>query len=167
MKDNFRKDVSESLLRLHFVLMKKAKSQNLLPEQFQEVMKYLNSLQMVAANSAAYCNPAYFNQNMQKLGFDVRTDFSFFDLDKDVAQCVYDIMVCRRDYICHTNKQNSVKKARPYKYSFSPYKYKSQKDAIEAMRLFKRDSIQMAGGVVLCSMRTVWNSIRLRFAPSR
>ena len=122
-------------------------------------MEYLNFLQMVATNSAAYCDPAYFDQNMQKLGFDVWTDFfSLFNVDEDVAQCVYDIMVCRRDYICYTNKQNAEKnKSRPYEYRFSSYKYKSQQEAIEAMRLLKRDSIQMAGGIVPCTVRRLWN----------
>lgn len=160
MKNNFRKDVSESLKRLHFVLMKKAESQNLSEEQLQKSMKYLNFLQIVAANTAAYCDPAYFDKNMAKLGFDVATDFNLFSLDEHVAQCVYDVMVCWRDYICHTNKQNAGKnKLRLYNYDFVPYKYKSQQEAIEAMRLFKHDSIQMAGGVIPCAARSFWKKL--------
>lgn len=160
MKDVFRKDVSESLKRLYLVLLKKSKSKNLSDEQFQVVMKYLNFLKIVAVNNAAYCNPAYFNTTMQKLGFDVVTGFTFFDIDGQVAQCVYDIMVCRHDYICHTNKDNSVKnESRPYKYNFSPCKYKSQQEAVEAMRLFKRDSIEMAGGIIPCTVRKLWDTV--------
>ena len=151
MKDNFRKDVSESLKRLHSVLLKKAKRQKLSSEQFQKSMKYLNFLEIVAANTAAYCDPAYFNQNMKKLGFDVLTDFTLFNLDENVAQCVYDIMVCRRDYIFHTNKKNLLKKA--YKYNFYPYKYKTQQEAIEAMQFFKSVSIDVSGGTAINWLR--------------
>ena len=143
MKDNFKKDVSESLLHLHARLLRRAKRQNFSKERSAKVMGYLNSLQMVAHNAGAYCNPAYFNQNMQKLGFDVATDFSLFNVDKGAAQCVYDIMICRRDYIFWGDKFLQKKS------KFDSYKYKSQQEAIEAMRLLKRDSIIMTGGFVV------------------
>lgn len=153
MKDNFKKDVSESLLHLHARLLRRAKRQNFSKERSAKVMGYLNSLQMVAHNAGAYCNPAYFNQNMQKSGFDVPTDFSLFDVDKDAAQCVYDIMICRRDYIFWGDK-NLQKKSK-----FDSYKYKSQQEAIEAMRLLKRDSIIMTGGFVVNYVCDLWNSV--------
>lgn len=154
MKDNFKKNVSESLLRLHARLLKRANRQNLSKDRSAKVMGYLNSLQMVAHNAGAYCNPAYFNKNMEEMGFDVNTDFNLFMLDEKAAQCVYDIMVCRRDYIFWGDKnlQKNVK--------FDSYKYKSQQEAIEAMRLLKRDSIIMTGGFVVNWMRDLRNRSR-------
>ncbi len=153
MKDNFKKDVSESLKRLHFVLLKKAKSKKLSPWQFQKCMEYLNFLQIVASNAGAYCNPEYFVRNVQKLGFDVATDFNLLNVDEFAAQSVYDIMVCRRDYIFLGDEK--LRKTR----KFGPCKYDSRQDAIDAMRLFKRDSVQMAGGIIPCMVRKVWNSV--------
>ena len=162
MKDNFRTDVSESLKRLHLVLLKKAKTRKLSPERFQKTMNYLNFLKIVAANTAAYCDPAYFDKNMKKLGFDVATDFNLLSLDESTAQCVYNIMVCRRDYICHTNKKNSLNGKKAYKYDFRPYRYQTQQEAVDEMRLFKRDSIEASGGFTINWLRGLRNKFFVR-----
>jgi hypothetical protein len=138
----FKKDVSESLKLLHSVLLKKAETQNLSKEQSQKCIEYLNFLRFVASNTGACCNPEYFVRNVQKMGFDVQTNFNLFNVDEVAAQCVYDIMICRRDYIYWGDeKLHKTEK-------FVDYKYKSQQEAIDAMRLFKRDVIQMVGGMI-------------------
>ena len=142
MERKFKRDVSESLKCLHSVLLKKAESQNLSKDRFQKCMEYLNFLRFVASNTAACCNPEYFVKNVQKMGFDVATDFSLLDIDEVAAQCVYDIMLCRRDYIYWGDEK--LRKTG----KFFEYKYKSRQEAIDAMRLFKRDVIQMVGGVI-------------------
>ena len=90
-------------------------------------MEYLNFLQIVASNAGAYCNPEYFVRNVQKLGFDVATDFNLLNVDEFAAQSVYDIMVCRRDYIFWGDEK--LRKTR----KFGPCKYDSRQDAIDAL----------------------------------
>lgn len=150
----FKREVSESLKRLHGVLLKKAKSQNLSKEQFQMVTGYLNRLEFVVSNTGACCNPEYFVKNVQKMGFDVQTNFNLFNVDEVAAQCVYDIMICRRDYIYWGDEK--LHKAG----KFTDYKYKSQQEAIDAMRLFKRDSIQMSGGMIPYFVRNLFGKNR-------
>ena len=144
MERKFKNDVSESLKRLYFVLLKKAESraaaQKLSQDQSQKCMEYLNFLQFVASNTGACCNPEYFVKNVQRLGFDVQTDFNLFDIDESVAQCVYDIMLCRRDYI-FWGDEKLLKTGK-----FGAYKYKSRQEAIDAMRSLKQDSMQFVGG---------------------
>ena len=149
MERKFKRDVSESLKCLHSILLKKAKLQNLSKDQFQKCMEYLNFLQFVASNTAACCNPEYFVKNVQKMGFDVQTNFNLFDVDEVAAQCVYDIMLCRRDYIYWGDEK--LRKTG----KFFEYKYKSRQEAIDAMRLFKRDVIQMVGGMIPYFMRNL------------
>jgi hypothetical protein len=154
MKEDFKKDVSASLQRLYRTLLRKAKRRRLSEKHFAMAMNYLNFLQMVASNSGAYCHPTYFDSNLNKLGFDVATEFNLLTLDESAAQCVYDIMVCRRDYIlCGDKKLQRMKK-------FDSCKYKTQQEAVEAMRLFKRDSIQMTGGMIPYYVRNWFNKNR-------
>ena len=83
------------------------------------------------------------------MGFDVQTNFNLFDVDEVAAQCVYDIMLCRRDYIYWGDEK--LRKTG----KFFEYKYKSRQEAIDAMRLFKRDVIQMVGGMIPYFMRNL------------
>ena len=143
MEKKFKKDVADSLNRLAWFLVEKVKSSNLSPEQRAQGMTYLNHLKIVASNASAYCNPEYFVVNAKKMGFDVDTPFPLYNLDEKVAKCIYDILVCRRDYIYFGDKQ-LLKNDK-----FNSYRYKSRQEAIEAMRLLKRDSIMLTGGFVV------------------
>ena len=152
IEQNFKQDVSASLKRLLLVLQKRAANVDLTPENREVINGYLGCLQLVANNAAAYCNPAYFSENMRKLGFWVNSGFTLYNVDFYAAECVHGIMVCRRDYIYHSNKekyaecaQNEPKQVAIQKKlgEFKSEKYYSKDAAIDAMCRLKRDSIMI------------------------
>lgn len=147
MENTFEQDVSESLIRLRSALLRKTKVRFISRKNFETIMRYLNFLQTVASDAFAYCKPGNFVNSVQRLGFDVDTDFSLFDISNRGAQSIYDIMVCMHDYVYYGNEAMRKNK------KFSSYRYESQQEAIDAMRLFKRDSIQMSGGFVVNLVR--------------
>ena len=157
MENTFEQDVSESLIRLRSALLRKTKVRFISRKNFETIMRYLNFLKKVASDAFAYCKPGNFVNSVQRLGFDVDTDFSLFDISNRGAQSIYDIMVCMHDYVYYGNEAMRKNK------KFSSYRYESQQEAIDAMRLFKRDSIQMTGGVIWYSaqnlMRRLCNSV--------
>lgn len=153
-EQNFLKDVLESLMRLRSGLLKRAKIRFISRKNFETVMRYLDFLQKVASDAAVYCKPGNFVNSVQRLGFDVDTDFTLFDISNRGAQSVYDIMVCVHDYVYYGNEEMRKNK------KLGSYKYKSQQEVVEAMRLFKRDSIQMNGGVIPYFVRNLFNKNR-------
>ena len=154
VEKDFFKDVSESLIRLRSAMLRKTKARFISRKNFETIMRYLNFLQTVASDAFAYCKPGNFVNSVQRLGFDVDTDFSLFDISNRGAQSIYDIMVCMHDYVYYGNEAMRKNK------KFSSYKYESQQEAIDAMRLFKRDSIQMTGGIVPYFVRNLFNKNR-------
>ena len=151
---DFFKDVSESLMRLRSALLRKTKVRFISRKNFETIMRYLNFLQTVASDAFAYCKPGNFVNSVQRLGFDVDTEFSLFDISNRGAQSVYDIMICVHDYVYYGNETMRKNK------KFGSYKYKSQQEVVEAMRLFKRDSIQMTGGMIPYYVRNWSNKNR-------
>ena len=154
VEKDFFKDVSESLIRLRSAMLRKTKARFISRKNFETIMRYLDFLQNVASNVGAYCKPGNFVNSVQRLGFDVDTDFSLFDISNRGAQSVYDIMVCVHDYVYYGNEAMRKNK------KLGSYKYESQQEAIDAMRLFKRDSIQMTGGIVPYFVRNLFNKNR-------
>ena len=159
MKDDFKKDASESLLRFHSILLKKANRirWRLPKENFNAVTQYLNQLQIVASDVDTHCNPQIFNKTMQKIGFDVQTNFSLFNLNEYWAQSVYDILICVRDYMCWVNGQfRGTGK-------FTAYRYKSTEEAIEAMRTFKSDAFAEDAKVLSSVVQWLRQSVKEQF----
>ena len=154
VEKDFFKDVSESLIRLRSAMLRKTKARFISRKNFETIMRYLDFLQKVASNVGAYCKPGNFVNSVQRLGFDVDTDFSLFDISNRGAQSIYDIMVCVHDYVYYGNEAMRKNK------KLGSYKYESQQEAIDAMRLFKRDSIQMTGGIVPYFVRNLFNKNR-------
>ena len=142
--ENFGKEVSENLLRLHRGLAKKINWRKFrLNEEYRSCFSAVVFLYSVALHPFDYCAPdKNFNKNMENLGFDVPQHYSLFSLNKDAAQCVYDIMICTHDYLCYADDKLCKTDG------FQPYKYRSRQEAIEAMRLFKRDSIHATCGMI-------------------
>lgn len=157
MENTFEQDVSESLIRLRSAMLRKTKARFISRKNFETIMRYLDFLQKVASNVGDYCKPGNFVNSVQRLGFDVDTDFSLFNISNRGAQSIYDIMVCVHDYVYYGNEAMRKNK------KLGSYKYESQQEAIDAMRLFKRDSIQMTGGVIWYSaqnlVRRLCNSV--------
>ena len=155
MENTFEQDVAESLKRLWARLNRKVKW--LQPVDYGICKPYVDLLKNVAENPRAYCEPNKFIENTKSLSFFVHSNFGLYKLDAKAAQCVYDIMLCMHDYIFHMNR-NLYKTSKP-----ESCKYKSAQAAIDAMRLFKRDSIQMTGGMIWYSaqnlMRRLCNSV--------
>lgn len=141
MKD-FGKEVSESLLQLHSGLAKKVDWHKMqLNEEYRSCFSAVVFLYSVALNPFDYCDPdKNFNKNMNNLGFDVPQHYSLFTLNKGAAQCVYDIMICAHDYLCYDGDKLDK--------SAIAYRYRSRQEAIDAMRLLKRDAIQKTGGMI-------------------
>lgn len=154
VEKDFFKDVSESLIRLRSAMLRKTKARFISRKNFETIMRYLDFLQKVASNVGAYCKPGNFVNSVQRLGFDVDTDFSLFDISNRGAQSIYDIMVCVHDYVYYGDEAMRKNK------KLGSYKYESQQEAIDAMRLFKRDSIQMTGGIVPYFVRNLFNKNR-------
>ena len=148
MKNNFEQDVSETLTILHSVLDRKVKKMQ--PRHYACCMRYVVNLKRALSDLDEYClSNDKFEKYMKSLGFDVATEYSLFSVDRNAAQHVYDVMTCMHDYMCFTDESRKS----------DAYKYKSQQDAIGAMNLFKRDSIQMNGGMLLYSARNLWKSV--------
>lgn len=154
VEKDFFKDVSESLIRLRSAMLRKTKARFISRKNFETIMRYLDFLQKVTSNVGAYCKPGNFVKSVQRLGFDVDTDFSLFDISNRGAQSIYDIMVCVHDYVYYGNEAMRKNK------KLGSYKYESQQEVIDAMRLFKRDSIQMTGGIVSYLVRNLFNKNR-------
>ncbi|MBP5485157.1 MAG: hypothetical protein J6Y07_00395 [Alphaproteobacteria bacterium] len=150
LNDSFEQDVKESLQLLYSVLDKKSKRVD--PQNYAICRQYVVFLKSVANNPRMYCKPGKeFDKNTEKLSFFVRSDYPLVNVDERAAQSVYDIMICMRDYIIHyTESDNS-------KYEC---KYKSKQEAINAMRLFKRDSIEMTGGMIPYVARNLMQKLR-------
>jgi len=153
MENTFEQDVSESLKLLWARLNRKVKQ--LQPVDYGICSPYVSLLKKVAENPQKYCKPGKnFVKKTKNLSFYTGSKYSLFKLDQKVAECVYDIMLCMHDYIFYTNEKF-------YKTSkCSSRKYKSVQEAIDAMRLFKRDSIQMTGGIVPYLVRNLFNKNR-------
>ncbi|MBO4700483.1 MAG: hypothetical protein J5620_01900 [Alphaproteobacteria bacterium] len=154
MKD-FGKDVSECLLRLHHALAKKIDwHQMKLNEEYRSCFTAVVFLHSVALNPFEYCAPGKdFDTNMKELSFDVPRFYSLFTLDQKIAQCVYDIMICAHDYLCYgDDKLDKPALA-------MVYKYHSKQEAVDAMRLFKRDAIQRTGGMIPYVARKLYKTV--------
>ena len=137
-KVDFDKVVSESLQRLHYTLEKKIQKLN--PQDYAGYMPYMAFLKQVAAEPRKYCVPGdEFTKNAKELSFFVSTKYPLVNVDKNVAQNVYDIMECMSDYILYDDKKSSGIRA---------LKYNSQQDAINAMDILRRDCVHFTGGTI-------------------
>ena len=153
MENTFEQDVSESLKRLWARLNRKVKW--LQPQDRAICKPYVDFLEKVAENPRACCEPGNnFDRNTESLSFDISSYYPLHKLDRKAAECVYDIMLCMHDYIFYSNEKF-------YKTSrCASRKYKSAQEAIDAMRMFKRDSIQMTGGVIWYSAQNLMRRLR-------
>ena len=145
MNQSFEKDVVESLQQLYARFAKKVK--RLRGHDYKVCLPYVLFLEQVSNNPFLYCVPGkVFDNTVGRLSFDVLSAFPLCKLDERAAQCVYEIMLCLRDYIYYSDRNLYE--------NFTP-KYASQEKVMIAMRLLKRDSIQMSGGVITYAVRNM------------
>ncbi len=154
MRRTFEKQASNSLLRLHSALVRKVEPSRLQDESYRDCWLSVVFLYEVAIAPTVYCVPGKkFDESTEKLGILVFKRYNLFGLDEEVAQCVYDIMVCVRDYMFYSDENAygiDEKKI---------CKYKSKQEAFDAMCLLRDKSIMLTGGFVLNGVRSLCNFV--------